>query len=216
MSNMIAAAAGADEGQPATRLERPRQRARTRARILRAARRVFLKRGYVEASVGEIVKRAGVSRAVVYLHFRDKRDLLEAVIRLQVDLTERLHSRASLPDPLRASDLERWMRRFIENITRSMDGVRLVNLGSFIDLSLGAITYRAQQNGLLQLAQRTPALRLFNETGELDDERFVELNMIIFEAGQVALAIGYDAWPSDPDIAIRNIVARLLRFVQPS
>lgn len=216
MSNTIVAAAGSDGGQTETRLVRPRQRARTRARILHAARRVFLESGYLEASVGDVVKRAGVSRAVVYLHFRDKRELLEAVIRSQVDLTERLYSRASLPDPLHAADIERWIRRFVATITRSMDGVRLANLGSFIDLSLGAITYRAQQSGLLKLSERTPALRLIDESGNLDEERFVELNMIMFEAGQVALALGYDAWPSDPEIAIRDIVARLTRFVQAS
>ncbi len=46
-----------------------------RERIERAAVEVFAERGYDASSVGEIAAAAGVSRTVLYDHFRDKREL---------------------------------------------------------------------------------------------------------------------------------------------
>jgi AcrR family transcriptional regulator len=53
--------------------------AKTRARILRAARRLFADKGYADASLGEVASRAGVTKGGLYHHFRDKRDLFAAV-----------------------------------------------------------------------------------------------------------------------------------------
>jgi AcrR family transcriptional regulator len=59
------------------------QRAETRRRLLEAASRVFVRRGYEAASVEEIAEVAGYTRGAVYSNFRDKDDLyvtfLEAV-----------------------------------------------------------------------------------------------------------------------------------------
>ncbi|MDR7392644.1 MAG: helix-turn-helix domain-containing protein [Armatimonadota bacterium] len=49
-----------------------------RQRIARAALEVFSARGYGEATVRSIARRAGVAEGTVYLYFRGKRDLLFA------------------------------------------------------------------------------------------------------------------------------------------
>lgn len=49
-----------------------------RQQIAQAAREVFSTRGYGEATVREIARRAGVAEGTVYLYFRSKRDLLVA------------------------------------------------------------------------------------------------------------------------------------------
>jgi AcrR family transcriptional regulator len=46
-----------------------------RERILAAATEVFAERGYADASMGEIARRAGVVASVIYDHFPSKRDL---------------------------------------------------------------------------------------------------------------------------------------------
>lgn len=56
----------------------PRAR-RTVARIVEAARGVFLTRGYAGATVDEIARLADVSRASVYTYFPSKREILFAV-----------------------------------------------------------------------------------------------------------------------------------------
>lgn len=58
-----------------------------RQRILDAAAKAFLKNGYEQTSTAEIASRAKVSKRELYTHFRDKRDMLAAVItELQADI----------------------------------------------------------------------------------------------------------------------------------
>ncbi len=54
--------------------------ARTRARLLRAAHDVFAQRGYQASSVGAITDRAGVGAGTFYQYFRDRRDVLAALV----------------------------------------------------------------------------------------------------------------------------------------
>jgi TetR/AcrR family transcriptional repressor of mexJK operon len=57
------------------------------ARILSAAAETFLERGFEETSTAEIARRAKVSKRELYSNFRDKRDILAAVItQLQTDI----------------------------------------------------------------------------------------------------------------------------------
>ncbi len=51
-----------------------------KARILDAAQRVFLKRGYQSASVDEIAETAPASKPTIYAHFPGKEALFEAVV----------------------------------------------------------------------------------------------------------------------------------------
>jgi AcrR family transcriptional regulator len=57
---------------------RQEHRDATRRRIIAAARRVFVKKGYARATIEEITASAGVSRATLYLHFDSKYALLTA------------------------------------------------------------------------------------------------------------------------------------------
>jgi AcrR family transcriptional regulator len=59
---------------------RDAQKAQTRQRIVEAARSVFYKQGYYGATVDEIVAEAGASRPTFYLHFRDKEQVLSALM----------------------------------------------------------------------------------------------------------------------------------------
>jgi AcrR family transcriptional regulator len=76
----------------------------TRAALLKEARVLFTAEGYEAAGTEEIVKRAKVTRGALYHHFKDKRDLFEAVftevargIAGAIDETS-----APAPDPLEA------------------------------------------------------------------------------------------------------------------
>jgi AcrR family transcriptional regulator len=68
-------------------LKRPRpgrppkdQAGDVKARILDAAQRIFLKRGYQSASLDEIAETAPVSKPTIYAHFPGKEALFEAVV----------------------------------------------------------------------------------------------------------------------------------------
>jgi AcrR family transcriptional regulator len=57
-----------------------RRAAETKGRILQAARVVFARRGYGQASTKEIAEEADVAEAGIFYHFENKRGLLKAVI----------------------------------------------------------------------------------------------------------------------------------------
>ena len=62
-----------------SRAERRKQE--TRRKLTDAAQRVFLRRGYDAATTGEIAAEADLGAGTFYLHFRDKRDVYEALAR---------------------------------------------------------------------------------------------------------------------------------------
>src|ERR1700687_30946 len=72
---------------PIAKLGRPRrgtESARTDA-LVSAATRVFLREGYGLASIDKVASEAGVSTRTIYERFRNKADLLAAVIIRLVD-----------------------------------------------------------------------------------------------------------------------------------
>ena len=58
----------------------------TRARIVAAAAALVRERGAAEASLDEVIERAGVSKSQLYHYFQDKADLLRAVVGHQADM----------------------------------------------------------------------------------------------------------------------------------
>jgi AcrR family transcriptional regulator len=50
-----------------------------RRQIMDGARSVFLEQGFDAASMGEIARRAGVSKGTLYVYFKSKEDLFEAI-----------------------------------------------------------------------------------------------------------------------------------------
>jgi AcrR family transcriptional regulator len=51
-----------------------------RRQIIEGARMVFMALGYDAASMGEIAKAAGVSKGTLYVYFRDKDELFQAIV----------------------------------------------------------------------------------------------------------------------------------------
>lgn len=58
-----------------------------RAQILRAARAVFVERGFLPCRVEDVAERAGLSKGAVYFYFSSKRDILLALVREEHERT---------------------------------------------------------------------------------------------------------------------------------
>ena len=65
---------------PKRRLTREESKARTRQELLRAASRLFLRNGFVQTSLADIAKEAGLTKGAVYSNFESKEDLFLALL----------------------------------------------------------------------------------------------------------------------------------------
>ncbi len=69
-----------------------------RAQILRAARAIFIERGYLEARVEDIAKRAGLSKGAVYFYFTSKREVFDALVDEELAVTASFLAEAELDE----------------------------------------------------------------------------------------------------------------------
>ena len=92
---------------------RQEQAARTRLQIARAARRMFLQRGYAGATMAAIAREAGCSTATVYAIFRTKQRLLAALL----DASLAVDAHVRLPVAFPGSDQRRVLGAFASELT---------------------------------------------------------------------------------------------------
>lgn len=90
----------------ATRLSRSERQTQTRAQLLEAAQRVFLRKGFHGASLDEIAEEAGYTTGAVYSNFSGKDDLFLAVLDAEARRRFPLHTEAML----RAGSIEEGLR----------------------------------------------------------------------------------------------------------
>ncbi|MEZ4445462.1 MAG: helix-turn-helix domain-containing protein [Polyangiaceae bacterium] len=103
---------------------------RTRRRILHEAAKLFASRGYADASMNDLAQAAGCSKAAIYYHFADKRQLYEAVLDAALlDGEEAFFSEAEGRPPRSLEDLgerlERVIRRHLEAARRHREATLL-------------------------------------------------------------------------------------------
>lgn len=64
----------------------------TRAKILEVAEELFSTKGYDGTSIGEISKAAGINKATIYYHFKDKKDIIQSLFsEIIIELIEKLN-----------------------------------------------------------------------------------------------------------------------------
>lgn len=77
-------------------------KARTRARIIDTAARLFRERGYEGVGIKSVMEAAGLTHGGFYAHFESKAELLAAVLKEPLEFRERLERAAAEAVPLEA------------------------------------------------------------------------------------------------------------------
>jgi AcrR family transcriptional regulator len=143
------------------RSERRREQAEeTRERVLEAAARLFIARGFESATISAIAAEAGVAPETVYAGFRNKRTLLGELIRAAV----RGNDGAPVPEQAgpravaAASDQREQLRLFAADISR-----RLERVGPLVEVLTAAARSEPELADLLAKihAERLENLRTF-------------------------------------------------------
>lgn len=133
---------------PRTKLQWEPIKARRRARILDSALHLFATRGVEMTSMDEVARRSGVSKGLIYTYFKNKEDLLGAVI------DEGLKSiKGLLPED---SESEEEPRRAVATMVRSSFEM-MRSQKTFWSLYLSLITHpgviRRHRSGLKRAAE---------------------------------------------------------------
>lgn len=111
---------------------------RTRGVILEAARSEFRERGYQRTSMNDVAARAGVSQGTVYQYFRDRSDLVVAIIQEGLrQLFTRTDARWRPAEG--TAGLERILTNYATGFAQAPDVVRVWEEVSHIDEDMAAL-----------------------------------------------------------------------------
>src|SRR6185295_124028 len=93
-----------------------------RAQIIEGARRMFLAQGFDAASMGAIARESGVSKGTLYVYFKSKEELFEAIVeeqcRVQADYVFTLDEQAGIE-----SELSRFGERLVHFLCHRPGGI---------------------------------------------------------------------------------------------
>lgn len=145
--------------------------------VCRGARQIFLRDGYEGASVDDISRAAGVSKATLYSYFPHKQLMFEEIMRNEIVEAERMET--ALPDP--ALSPEQGLSRLVTALSR--DAVSDLQTGIY---RMGIAEARRFPKLARDYYERVPEQRVQLLTAALD--RWVERGDLTLEDSGLAAA----------------------------
>jgi AcrR family transcriptional regulator len=170
--------------------QRERTKADTRAALVEAAMAEFARHGLVTPSLDAICARAGYTRGAFYVHFRDREDLVAAVMERALGA----FLDAIIATGEQAHDLERTVRRFEEAVS-AIALLRKTRSRGKRAMPTGVPFHR-----ILEACERSPEIR----------ERFVALLGEAAERVAKTAAAGQSAAAVRSDVSAAELGALLV------
>mgnify|MGYP001468091016 CR=1 FL=1 len=190
---------------PDTKQPRTDRGRKTRRAILDAARSEFGERGFHDASISGITRRAGVALGSFYTYFDSKDALFRALVR---DMSDQVRDHVapvlqSAPDQVAAE--QAGLQAFIEFVRGHKEIYRIIDEAEFVDPD----SFRAHYSTTAErIAQRLDAAAARGEVrGEHSDvHAWAIMGMNVF------LGLRYGVWGEELSAAtVAGVVAQLLR-----
>jgi TetR/AcrR family transcriptional regulator len=156
-----------------------------RERLLRAAIRLFTQKGYAATSVREIVEEAGVTKPVLYYHFKSKEGMYLTALRDGMEEYQELMASFSPTDEPADLQLRRACLSVYDLFIRYMDLMRLFH-SVFYGPQQGAphFDYHAVHNLLVETLRRL--VRLGMDRGEFKDGDERAMTLAVLGAFNIA------------------------------
>lgn len=185
----------------------PGHKAKTKAQIVRAAGRLFRRRGYKGVGIDEIMDAAGLTRGGFYGYFDSKADLFAAVLEGEHDFNKRMAARDGLDPKALTQQAMEVVSGYLdpENRTRVGRGCAMASLS--VDVARGDARARnAYTTKIEALAEEFAR----GATGS-DAERRALLSIVLCVGGlTIARAINDDGLADRLESVCREEVARVL------
>jgi TetR/AcrR family transcriptional regulator, mexJK operon transcriptional repressor len=185
-----------------------------RAQILEGGRAAFNAHGYERATVDEVAARAGVSKATVYNHFRDKQALFLACFAGDVDAKQaEFLGLLGPPD----GELQASLQRVGERLVRFMISPELLCLYRHTSAEaarfpeLGATFFERGPGASYEAL--AVWLRGWQAQGHLalDDARAAAVQFVLLCHGELVVRAQLAVGPTPSDAQVRQTVARAVR-----
>jgi AcrR family transcriptional regulator len=193
------------------RAERPVQRRLTGAQrqrsIVYSAAEVFARRGYEAARIEEIAAEAGVSKALIYEHFKSKRDLYTHIMRTgtKESLIRVLEAAASGTDAM--NQLERGLSAFLDFVAEQPSVWRVIEqeVSDPEILALDQSVQKRSEDAIAQLLAADEAIASRGFTPE-----YLQLLAVMINGAGVRAA---NWWLQNPTVPQEEVLAPLMRFM---
>lgn len=179
---------------------------RTRRSLVKSARALFEKQGYLSTSVADITKRASVAHGTFYTYFDSKEDIFAVVAEeLQSDFQAFLQKEPALPPGSTISErIERTNRAYLRAYERFARTVAVLEQVSTFNPRLAEIRRGSRR---FWLQRNTEAIARWQEHGRIDPEIVPEyaaslLGSMIDRSAYVWVVLGE---PYEFDVAVQQL-----------
>ena len=162
--------------------------------------RVFLSRGYAEATIDDIVVAAAVGRATFYLHFKNKLEVMRELIRAIEQKNEALiEELRSISRPNRET-LEAWIRRWVEHWTTDRDRFLVGSQALASEPELSAEFQGGRRMAIDIITKLLKRERKFSA-----DEATLRAELLVFALQHACRSLVSEASKHDADLVVRVI-----------
>lgn len=186
--------------------------ARTRASLVKAARHLFERRGYLDTNVGDIAVRARCSHGTFYTYFSSKEEIFSEVIQTVLADFKRISAaEPHVPDPTNtASFIERSVRGYLRAYSANSRMMAVLEQVATFNPRLAQIR---RQTRRFWVDQVTVAIAGMRDRGlvyrEIDPEyAATALGSMIDRSCYVWIVLGE---PYEFDVAVRELTALYCR-----
>lgn len=152
-----------------------REREERKRLILDSARRLFIRKGLDAASLKDIADEAELSKAALYLYFRDKAGILGGVLAQVLEKLGQLHTAAAVGANTGLERLKAWGRAFITLCLDYPDDFYFVRLIEIFQLPFDRIDTDQDPASLLMSAFKADLLDTFRQ-GQADGSLRADLD----------------------------------------
>lgn len=198
-------------GRPSLREE---QRQLVRRKVRDAAREVFMKGNYVDASIDLIAKTAGISRATFYLHYNGKLAVLHELIDDDVERLKQMYQRlAEIPKP-REEDVMRWLERMAQAQARERHVVIFWQLAVGLHPELAHRFFAMRDECIDTLAETFEAFRWRELAAPEGEQRRIRAHLLIIELSMLLYHLATGAWLPNRHESLRVVAQDLLSFIR--
>lgn len=185
------------------------QRADTRDRLLAAAVRVFARQGYADATIEDVLKEAGVSRATFYAQFEGKAGLVAAIADRFAPAWQPLYAELAAMRTPSSEALGEWCARHVGLYREHQQTCIILTQAAAIEPELYWRLAAYQEAIVDQLARSVPDL------GHLldDSDGRTRAALALSQIDHACYFLAVRHWTGDPAAGIAAMANSLERFL---